>query len=158
MRTHSPPFDAPFGIFKRFWLARQRWFYEKNATINHVIAPECGAYKKTTKRRPSVHVLLNSTCTDGHQFSDWSTSAAGDQSENRNDGGGGISSWQKKGLSLLDLCLASVCFWVFAFPARKKKIGKRGAPEKKKWRERWTGPPTRLFAPSLVVSTYVRYC
>jgi hypothetical protein len=44
-----PPFDAPFGIFKRFKLARQRWFYEKNATINHVIAPECSAYKKNNK-------------------------------------------------------------------------------------------------------------
>jgi hypothetical protein len=29
------------------------------------------------------------------------------------------------------LCLASVCFWVFAIPARMKKRGKRGAPEKK---------------------------
>ena len=44
-----PPFDALFGIFKRFELAHQRWFYEKNATINHVIAPECGAYKKNNK-------------------------------------------------------------------------------------------------------------
>ena len=42
----SPPFDAPSGIIKRFELACRRWFYEKNATINHVIAPECGAYKK----------------------------------------------------------------------------------------------------------------
>ena len=33
-----------------------------------------------------------------------------------------------------------VCFWVFAFPARTKKIGKRGAPEKKGGNE-WTGPP-----------------
>ncbi len=24
-----PPFDAPFGIFKRFELERQRWFCEK---------------------------------------------------------------------------------------------------------------------------------
>ena len=30
------------------------------------------------------------------------------------------------------LCSASVCFWVFAFSARTKKIGKRGAPEKNK--------------------------
>ena len=44
-----PPFDAPFGIFKRFRLARQRWFYKKNANINHVIVPECGAYKKNNK-------------------------------------------------------------------------------------------------------------
>ncbi len=44
-----PPFDAPFGIFTRFELARRRWFHEKNMTINHVIAPECGAYKKNNK-------------------------------------------------------------------------------------------------------------
>ncbi len=44
-----PPFDAPFGIFKQFELERQRWFFEKNATINHVIAPECSAYKKNNK-------------------------------------------------------------------------------------------------------------
>ncbi len=44
-----PPFDVLFGIFKQFELARQRWFYEKNATINHVIAPKCGAYKKNKK-------------------------------------------------------------------------------------------------------------
>mgnify|MGYP006158014759 CR=1 FL=1 len=61
--------------------------------------------------------------------------------ENRDDGGGGLSSWRKKGLSLLDLCSASVCFWVFAFPARTKKIGKRCAPEKKKWREQMDRTP-----------------
>jgi hypothetical protein len=38
------------------------------------------------------------------------------------------------------LCSASVCFWVFAIPARTKKRGKRGAPEKKGGNE-WTGPP-----------------
>ncbi len=65
-----PLFEVLFGIFKRFELACQRWFYEKNATINHVIAPECGAYKKNKKRQPSVHVQLNSTCTDSRQFSD----------------------------------------------------------------------------------------
>jgi hypothetical protein len=29
------------------------------------------------------------------------------------------------------ICSASVCFLVFAIPARTKKRGKRGAPEKK---------------------------
>ena len=45
----SPPFNTLFGIFKRFELARQRWFYKKNATIKHVIAPKCGAYKKNNE-------------------------------------------------------------------------------------------------------------
>jgi len=44
-----PPFDAPFGIFKQFELARQRWFYEKKRDNYHVIVPECSAYKKNNK-------------------------------------------------------------------------------------------------------------
>ena len=52
-----PPFDAPFGIFKRFQIGTST---KKNATINHVIA-QCGAYKKTTNWRPSVHVLFART-------------------------------------------------------------------------------------------------
>jgi hypothetical protein len=51
-----------------------------------------------------VHVLLNSTC--GCQFSDRSTSVAGDQSENRDDGGG-LSSWRKKGLPLFPTAITA---------------------------------------------------
>ncbi len=70
VHTHSPPLRRHSASLNYSELARRRWFYEKNATINHVIASKCGAYKKSTKRQPSVHVLLNSMCTDGRQFSD----------------------------------------------------------------------------------------
>ncbi len=44
-------------------------------------------------------------------------------------------------------------FWVFANPARMKKRGKRGAPEKKGENE-WTGPPTgRVGGERKIIST-----
>jgi len=46
--------------------------------------------------------------------------------------GGGIIILAKKGpLFVGSLFGGCLFFWVFAFPARTKKIGKRGAPEKK---------------------------
>ena len=54
-----PPFGAPFGIFKRFELARRRWFYKCYCVR---------VWRLQKKTAPSVHILLNSTCTDGLQF------------------------------------------------------------------------------------------
>jgi hypothetical protein len=80
-----------------------------------------------------VHVQLNSTCTDGRQFSDWSTSAAGDQSENCNNGGGGFIILAKKGLSLFGICL----FLGVPNSRQNKKKRKKGCTRKiNKWRER----------------------
>jgi hypothetical protein len=49
VHTHTPPSTRHSASLNDSELARRRWFYEKNATINHVIAPECGAYKKNNK-------------------------------------------------------------------------------------------------------------
>jgi hypothetical protein len=67
--SSSPPRAGHFRLLslRRQWLsaggglsagelARRRWFYEKNATINHVIAPECGAYNKNNKKATKEYV------------------------------------------------------------------------------------------------------
>jgi hypothetical protein len=142
-----PPFDAPFGIFRWFELACQRSFYEKNRQLTMLLRPSA-APKKTTNWRPSVNVQLNSMCTDGRQFSDWLTSAAGDQLENRdNGGGGGDYQLVKKGplfvwrLGVLGCFL--VVFWVFAIPAipARTKKRKKGRARKKNGGNKWTRPP-----------------
>ena len=70
VHTHSPPSRRHSASLNDSELARRRWFYEKNAKINLLLRPSAAPKNKKTKRRPSVHVLLNSTCTDGRQFSD----------------------------------------------------------------------------------------
>ena len=52
--------------------------------------------------------------------------------------GGGLSSWQKKGLSLFVVCL----FLGVRDSRQNKKKGKWGAPEKKNGGNEWAGPPT----------------
>jgi hypothetical protein len=58
VHTHSPPSRRHLASLNDSELARQG------------VRPNAAPSKKTTKRRPSVHILLNSTCTDGRQFSD----------------------------------------------------------------------------------------
>ena len=93
--------------------------------------------KKTTKRRPSVDILLNSTCTDGRQFSDCLTSAAGDQLENRDNGGGEIIILAKKGPLFVRRLSVFGCS---QFPPEQKKLEK-GRARKKNGGNEWTGPP-----------------
>jgi hypothetical protein len=58
VHTHSPPSRRHSASLNDSELARRRWFYEKNETINLLLRPSAAPTKKTTKRRPSVHVLL----------------------------------------------------------------------------------------------------
>ena len=43
---------------------------KKTRQLTMLLRPSAAPTTKTTKRRPSVHVLLNSTCTDDRQFYD----------------------------------------------------------------------------------------
>ena len=58
-RSHAfPPFAVPFHIVNGADWHVEGGFYEKYATINHVIAPECGAYKKNKKTATvSAHTI-----------------------------------------------------------------------------------------------------
>jgi hypothetical protein len=75
------------------------------------------------------------------------TSAAGDQSENR--GGGGISSWQKKGLSLFGVCLFLLSLFSVRNSRQNKKKRKKGRAKKKKM-EGTNGPDPLLESNCLV--------
>ena len=68
VHTHSPP-----STHHSASLNDSDWHVEGGSTkktrqLTMLLRPSAAPTKKTTKRRPSVHVLLNSTCTDGHRF------------------------------------------------------------------------------------------
>jgi hypothetical protein len=74
---------------------------------------------------------------------------AGDQSENRNDAGGGLSSWRKKGLSVFGVCL----FLGVRDSRQNEKKSKKGRARKKK--EGTNGPdPLMIIAMFWLDSTH----
>ncbi len=105
----------------------------KTRQLTMLSRPSAAPTKKTTKRRPSVHIQLNCTCTDCPNFL-IDQPALLEINQKIATMGGGIIILAKKGTLFVhtySLCSASVCFWVFAIPARTKKRGKMGAPGKK---------------------------